>query len=154
MSRFFTALLAGVLFGSGLLLSGMTNPATVLAFLDVAGNWNPALALTMGGAVLVAAPAYYLVRRRAGALGGRAVELPASSSVDAALLTGAAIFGVGWGLSGICPGPGLILLAGATVPAIVFVISMVAGMLLARTRAPARGGDCGEILVREQTSEI
>ena len=103
--RFLTALIAGALFGSGLLLSGMANPAVVLGFLDIAGAWNPALAFTMAGAILVAAPAFYFVRRNHHAVDGVAVSLPDRSRIDAALVGGATIFGLGWGLSGICPGP-------------------------------------------------
>ena len=136
-----TALAAGLLFGAGLLLSGMANPANVLAFLDVAGEWNPALALTMGGAIAVAAPAFYLRRRRAGDSGGAAsgrIASPPSAGVDRPLLGGAAIFGTGWGLSGICPGPGLLLLTTLTPGAFVFVTAMIAGMFLAR-RVSTRG---------------
>jgi uncharacterized membrane protein YedE/YeeE len=127
-----TALLAGVLFGAGLLLSGMADPANVLAFLDVAGDWNPALALTMGGAIAVAAPAFYLRRRRAlVAAGGCDVSAP-RAGVDRRLLGGASIFGIGWGLSGICPGPALVLLTTTAPGAVVFVASMLAGMWLAK----------------------
>jgi uncharacterized membrane protein YedE/YeeE len=134
-----TALCAGLLFGVGLLLSGMANPANVLGFLDVAGDWNPALALTMGGAIAVAAPAFYYVRRRSQAVltGERAP--PSGKRIDRKLLGGAAIFGVGWGLSGICPGPALILLTSLAPGAFVFVGSMIVGMLLAErtSRSPA-----------------
>ncbi len=135
--RTVTALCAGLLFGAGLLLSGMAEPANVLAFLDVAGEWNPALALTMGGAIAVAAPAFYLHRRRAGSAATRGNASPPSAGVDRPLLAGAGIFGVGWGLSGICPGPGLLLLTTLTPGAFVFVASMIAGMFLAR-RIPGR----------------
>ena len=125
-----SALIAGVLFGSGLLVSGMANPAVVLSFLDVGGAWNPALALTMLGAIAVAAPAYYFVRRRGQALAAGLPAAPQGSRVDPVLVVGAAIFGVGWGLTGICPGPGLVLLTGLSVQSLVFVASMAAGMLL------------------------
>jgi len=143
--KFLTALIAGALFGCGLLLSGMTNPQTVLAFLDVAGAWNPALALTMGGAIIVAAPAYYLARRRAALPRAQPVELPVRFGVDAPLLAGAAVFGVGWGMSGICPGPGLILLVNPFSAAPVFVASMVAGMLLARIPVFGQRSACGGV---------
>jgi uncharacterized membrane protein YedE/YeeE len=129
--RYLDALLAGGLFGAGLLLSGMTSPQTVLAFLDIAGSWNPALAFTMAGAVAIAAPAFWWSSRRRG-------PPPVRTSVDARLLGGSALFGVGWGLSGICPGPGLLLLAGFTLPATVFVAAMAAGTLLVEIRSPQR----------------
>ena len=132
MKTFATALLAGVLFGSGLLLSGMADPHNVLGFLDIAGAWNPALAFTMAGAILVAAPAYHWVRRQGRTLDRAPVDITPRSSVDVPLLAGAAVFGIGWGMSGICPGPALILLAGAASAAPIFVASMVAGMLLTR----------------------
>jgi len=131
-----TALLAGLLFGGGLLLSGMTNPAVVLGFLDIAGNWNPALAFTMGGAIAVATPAFYFVRRRQRTLLGEVTALSRTAPVDAPLVTGSAVFGLGWGLSGICPGPALILLTGASAQACVFVAAMAAGMLVSRWIAP------------------
>lgn len=140
-----TAFLAGVLFGAGLVISGMTNPANVLAFLDVAGDWNPALALTMGGAIAVAAPAFYYRRRRANvAVSGDATRAP-RAGIDGRLLAGAAIFGVGWGLGGICPGPGLVLLTTLAPGAYVFVASMIAGALLASRFAP------GAVPQRSQT---
>jgi uncharacterized membrane protein YedE/YeeE len=122
-----TALLAGLLFGAGLLVSGMANPQVVLGFLDVAGHWNPALAFTMGGAIAVAAPAFWWARRS----GPTAALAPAPGlRIDARLLAGSALFGIGWGLSGICPGPGLLLLASWTLPAWAFVAAMALGMLL------------------------
>jgi uncharacterized membrane protein YedE/YeeE len=136
---FLTALAAGILFGSGLLLSRMFDPQRVLGFLDVAGHWNPALAFTLGGAVLVAAPAFWYVRRRRVSLLGEAVELPDRFDIDGRLIAGSAIFGIGWGLSGICPGPGLLLLTRGTVQAVVFVAAMIAGFLVLRVvrRVPA-----------------
>jgi uncharacterized membrane protein YedE/YeeE len=125
-------LVAGLLFGSGLVISGMTDPQRVLAFLDVFGHWNPALALTMGGAIAVAAPAFWLLRRRGTTLVGEFVRLPVSRRVDVRLLAGSAIFGVGWGLSGICPGPGLLLLTTGATPAIVFVLGLAAGIYAAQ----------------------
>ena len=129
--KFITALIAGALFGCGLLLSGMAKPLVVLGFLDVTGAWNPALAFTMAGAILVAAPAYFFVRRRGSGLGGAAVTLPGRTRIDRSLLGGAAIFGLGWGLAGICPGPALLLLTGMTTSSIVFVSAMFTGFLIA-----------------------
>jgi uncharacterized membrane protein YedE/YeeE len=138
--KFFTALLAGALFGSGLLISGMLDPANVLGFLDFFGEWRPQLALVMGGAVVVAAPAFLYVRRSARNALGERVELPDRRRIDAPLLLGATVFGLGWGLVGICPGPGLALLATRDARVYCFVGAMLVGMwLVYRVRErPAR----------------
>ena len=128
--KFLTALLAGVLFGAGLLVSGMTNPANVLGFLDVFGAWRPQLAVVMGAAVLVAAPSYWVVRQRRRSLLGETVDLPDRRRIDKPLLVGATMFGVGCGLSGICPGPGLVLLVSGDGMAYVFMAAVIAGMWL------------------------
>jgi uncharacterized membrane protein YedE/YeeE len=128
--KFVTALIAGLLFGSGLLLSGMLDPAIVLGFLDFFGAWHPQLALVMGAAVVVAAPAFWFVRRRGRNLRGESTELPDRRRIDAPLLAGAATFGVGWGLAGICPGPGIALLSTGNALVVWFVGAMLAGMLL------------------------
>jgi uncharacterized membrane protein YedE/YeeE len=138
---FVSALVAGLLFGAGLLISGMADPANVLAFLDVGGDWNPALALTMGGAIAVLAPVVWLLRRRPGESSGAAVGAARSRPIDRALVVGAVIFGVGWGLSGICPGPGLLLLTTLAPGAIAFIGAMIVGMvagtkLISRVNAP------------------
>jgi uncharacterized membrane protein YedE/YeeE len=135
---FLTALLAGILFGSGLLLSRMCDPQRVLAFLDVAGRWNPALAFTMGGAILVAAPAFRYVRSRHRNLLGEATELPDRFKITVPLITGSAIFGLGWGLCGICPGPSLLLLTAGSVQSVVFVGGLIAGFFALRL-LPNRG---------------
>jgi len=135
---FLTALLAGILFGSGLLLSRMFDPQRVLGFLDVAGHWNPALAFTMFGAILIAAPAFLYVRTRHANLLGAATELPDRFKITRSLLAGSAIFGIGWGLSGICPGPGLLLLTGGSVSSLIFAGGMVLGFILLRARSPSR----------------
>lgn len=139
-------LLSGGLFALGLTLGGMTNPANVAAFLDVAGAWNPALALVMGGAIGVYAPLRLLLRRR-GAAWGAAPEVPVyGERLQPATLLGAAIFGVGWGLSGYCPGPALAALGTGNLGALTFVGAMVAGIagyrlalrhVLARPASPA-----------------
>jgi uncharacterized protein len=131
---FLTALFAGMLFGSGLLLSRMFDPQRVLGFLDVAGHWNPALAFTMVGAILIAAPAFLYVRKRHSNYLGEATELPDRFTITGPLIAGSAIFGVGWGLSGICPGPGLLLLIGGSVPSLVFVGGMIVGFIVLRHR--------------------
>ena len=125
-----TAFVAGLLFGGGLLLSRMADPQVVLGFLDVAGAWNPALMFVMGGAILVGAPAFHVMRRRRCTLAGEPVALPDRTRIDGALVLGAAIFGLGWGLSGICPGPGLVLLGGLTAQAFTFVAALAIGLLL------------------------
>jgi len=132
--RFLTALAAGLLFGSGLLVSGMIDPANVLGFLDFAGAWRPALAFTMAGAILAAAPAFHYVRRNLRTPLGERAELPERRRIDGNLIAGSAIFGLGWGLSGLCPGPALMLVTGRSWQAFVFVASLALGMALARRR--------------------
>lgn len=129
------ALLCGAIFGAGLLVSGMSDPANVIAFLDLAGRWNPALAFVMGGAIAVAAPAYAWVRRRGHTLGGQPARLPGGAGITTPLVVGSLVFGVGWGLAGLCPGPAVVLAAmggGAGVFGLVFTIAMLAGLVLAR----------------------
>ncbi len=126
-----TAAAFGLIFGFGLILSHMIDPARVAGFLDVAGDWNPALAFVMGGAVVVAAPAFWLARRRTHAFLGTAFALPDRFNITWPLVLGAAVFGLGWGLSGICPGPSLVLLAGLTPQALIFVTALAAGIFLA-----------------------
>jgi uncharacterized membrane protein YedE/YeeE len=123
--------LFGLVFGLGLVLSHMVDPARVAAFLDVTGDWDPALAFVMGGAIIVAAPAFWYARHHARALVGEPFDLPDRSRVTASLVFGAALFGVGWGLSGICPGPGIVLLGNLSAQAIVFVVAVVGGSLIA-----------------------
>jgi uncharacterized membrane protein YedE/YeeE len=146
---FLTALLAGASFGTGLLLSGMYDPQRVLAFLDVAGRWNPSLAFTMLGAIIVASPAFWYVRTRKQDLLHRPVELPDRVKIDRPLLLGSGLFGIGWGLSGICPGPSLLLLTGLTLPAFIFVVGVIAGLLAVRLlpgrpRTSSRGNTSGQ----------
>jgi uncharacterized membrane protein YedE/YeeE len=129
---FLISLVAGTLFGLGLLVSRMCDPQRVLGFLDVGGQWNPALAFTMAGAILVAAPAFFWVRRHGSNLRKQPVKLPNRFTIDKSLVGGGAIFGVGWGLSGICPGPALLLLTAGTLPSIIFIAGLIAGMVLQR----------------------
>ena len=128
--KFLTALMSGALFGSGLLISGMLDPANVLGFLDFFGEWRPQLALVMGGAAVVAAPAFMFVRLRGRNALGEATELPDRRRIDLPLLAGAATFGVGWGLVGICPGPAIALLATRDARVYWFVGAMLTGMYL------------------------
>jgi hypothetical protein len=124
------ALVAGVFFGAGLGISGMTLPDKVKNFLDVAGDWDPSLALVMVGAIAVYFVVFRLAKRRGAPLLGGAFQLPTRKDIDRRLVAGAAIFGVGWGLAGICPGPGLLNLVTAQPAALVFVGAMLAGMRL------------------------
>jgi uncharacterized membrane protein YedE/YeeE len=132
MGRNLAALAAGLLFGLGLAVSQMVNPQKVQAFLDVTGDWDPSLALVMGGALAVTAIAFRLVLRRKTPVFGGSFALPAGGRIDRRLLAGAAIFGAGWGLAGYCPGPALAALSRPGVESIVFVIAMLAGSLLCR----------------------
>jgi len=118
----------GLLFGIGLILSGLTDPGKVLAFLDLAGAWDPSLLCTMGGATLVAAIGFRLARSRRTALLGTPMRLPTSGPIDRRLVLGSVVFGIGWGLAGFCPGPALASLGTGLVEPLLFVAAMVAGM--------------------------
>ena len=122
----------GLTFGLGLLLSGMSDPAKVLNFLDFAGNWDPSLALVMAGAITVTAIGYRLVLRQSQPLFGETFHLPNQQELDLRIVSGPAIFGLGWGLAGFCPGPALTALGFGSSAAMIFVAAMAAGMLLAR----------------------
>ncbi|MBW3096620.1 YeeE/YedE family protein [Pseudohoeflea coraliihabitans] len=122
----------GLLFGFGLLISGMANPAKVLNFLDLFGTWDPSLAFVMGGAVLVGAIGYRYVLRRDEPIRGQSFHLPTRRDIDARVLIGPAIFGVGWGLGGFCPGPALTALSFGAIGTLTFVPAMIAGMAVAR----------------------
>ncbi|MBP0637380.1 MULTISPECIES: DUF6691 family protein [unclassified Cupriavidus] len=124
-----TALLAGLLFGVGLMVSGMANPAKVLGFLDLAGTWDPSLAFVMVGAIAVGTLAFIVARRRKRSFLGLPVQLPASTTVTLRLVLGSAAFGIGWGLAGFCPGPALVALGAGYPKAVGFVAAMMAGML-------------------------
>ncbi|MFJ4144419.1 DUF6691 family protein [Pseudomonas sp. NPDC089734] len=130
--RTFTALLAGVLFGLGLLMAGMTNPAKVLGFLDLAGQWDPSLALVMVGAIVVAFLPFRWAGKRRQSLLGAPMQLPVSRTLDKRLVGGSLLFGIGWGVAGLCPGPAVATLLTAQWQPLVFVLSMLAGMLIFR----------------------
>lgn len=123
-----SALLTGLIFGFGLLLSGMANPVKVLAFLDLAGDWDPSLALVMGGAVIVGLVAFTLARGRTRSLLGEPMRMPEKRELDRPLILGSLGFGVGWGLAGFCPGPAVVAAGTFTPKALVFVAAMLAGM--------------------------
>ncbi len=126
------ALASGILFGIGLGVSHMVNPAKVLAFLDVAGSWDPSLALVMAGAVAVTLPGYRLVLRADHPAFGPRFSLPTATVIDMRLIAGAALFGIGWGLVGICPGPAIASLAYGLLDTVCFVAAMAGGMVIAR----------------------
>jgi uncharacterized membrane protein YedE/YeeE len=147
--RTVSAFAAGHLFGLGLLVSGMSDPAKVLGFLDLAGHWDPSLAFVMAGAVAVSALGTLAARRRGRPLLAPRLEIPTRRDLDLPLVAGAAIFGLGWGLAGLCPGPALTLLTVAPAQAATFVAAMVAGMLLVRlVPEPATDRDAGRGGVR------
>jgi uncharacterized membrane protein YedE/YeeE len=132
MKRNILALVVGLIFGLGLCLSGMYEPAKVTGFLDLAGQWDPSLAFVMGGAIAVALPAFLLARRRKAPWLGGVMDLPTARAIDAPLAVGSAIFGVGWGLAGVCPAPGVVDLGFFSPAAALFVVAMAAGMLIYR----------------------
>jgi uncharacterized membrane protein YedE/YeeE len=125
-------LITGLLFGFGLCLSGMTNPAVVLGFLDLAGDWNPSLLFVMAAGVTVTFLGYRLLVPKTRPLWASAFSLPTATTIDAPLLSGAAIFGVGWGLAGYCPGPAMVSLASGRAGVFVFVLAMLSGMIFMR----------------------
>lgn len=125
-----TEFFVGLLFGLGLLLSGMTDPAKVLGFLDLFGAWDPSLALVMGGAIAVGLFAFALARKRTTNFLGGALHLPKASQIDKRLVLGGLTFGAGWGLAGFCPGPGIVAMASGEAKAALFVAAMLAGMVI------------------------
>lgn len=135
-----TALVTGLVFGIGLILSGMTDPAKVIGFLDLAGRWNPSLAFVMGGAILVGLFGFRLASQRNRSLLGDAMRLPTARHIDRRLVLGSLAFGVGWGLAGYCPGPALASLASGGAKPLVFAAAMVVGMVIFELleRLPAR----------------
>jgi uncharacterized protein len=130
--RSFILFMAGLIFGVGLYISGMNQPSKVQGFLDITGHWDPSLAFVMAGAVAVGLVAFSVVKRRSRTFLGDELQLPPLSKIDAPLVAGGFIFGVGWGLSGICPGPGIFNVGFFDLPALVFVVSMAAGMVIER----------------------
>lgn len=137
MLRFFE-FIAGLLFGLGLILSGMTNPAKVLGFLDLFGLWDPSLAFVMGGAILVGIFAFALARKRTTNFFGGPMHLPKATHIDKRLVVGSLMFGVGWGLAGFCPGPVLVSMAAGHDKALVFVAAMLIGMMIFEIAERAR----------------
>ena len=126
----FAAFAAGLVFGIGLVLSGMTDPGKVIGFLDLFGAWDPSLAFVMGGAILVGIFAFALAHRRAKTFFGGAMHLPHNRDIDNRLVLGSLVFGIGWGLGGFCPGPALVSFASGVDKAAIFVAAMLGGMVL------------------------
>ena len=124
-----TEFLVGLLFGLGLMLSGMTDPGKVIGFLDLFGAWDPSLALVMGGAILVGFFAFTIAKKRTTTFLGGVLRIPSNMDIDKKLLVGSLLFGAGWGLAGFCPGPALVLMADGQPKALVFVLAMLVGML-------------------------
>jgi uncharacterized protein len=130
----------GLLFGTGLILSGMTDPAKVIGFLDLFGDWDPSLALVLGGAILVGGFAFALAKKRTRTFLGGIVRLPQDTKIDGRLIVGSLLFGVGWGLAGFCPGPAVVSLGAGQPKAAVFVLAMLAGMAVFEFLERRRGG--------------
>ena len=125
-----TALATGLIFGLGLILSGMTDPSKVIGFLDLTGQWDPSLAFVMGGAILVGVVAFPFAKGREKSLLGDVMRLPTARQVDRRLVLGSLAFGTGWGLAGYCPGPALVAVAQGGTQPLIFVVAMLAGMAL------------------------
>ena len=141
MLRILASLFCGVLFGLGLAVSQMINPAKVIGFLDVTGNWDPSLALVMLGAVSVMGVAQLLILRRSAPLLEPRFQLPRDTAIDTRLIAGSAVFGIGWGLSGFCPGPAIASIPLGDPKVLVFVLAIVAGSVLYRVRPEQRAAD-------------
>ena len=123
-----SALIAGLVFGIGLIVSGMSNPAKVVGFLDLSGNWDPSLAFVMGGAIAVGLVTFHFAKRRTQSLLGEPMALPTNATIDKRLVLGSLIFGIGWGIAGFCPGPSLVAFGMGYSEAVIFVVSMIVGM--------------------------
>jgi uncharacterized protein len=136
----FFAFLAGLVFGIGLIVSQMASPAKVLGFLDLAGKWDPSLALVMAGAIAVGTFAFAWAGRRTSTLLSTPMQLPQAGRIDRRLVLGSLVFGVGWGLAGFCPGPAIVALGAGYTKAIVFVAAMLAGMLVYELAERTRAG--------------
>ena len=130
MMRLLFALLAGLVFGIGLIASGMTDPAKVKGFLDLSGAWDPSLAFVMAGAIAVALFAFRMAGQQRRSWTGDLIEVPTNTTIDARLVIGGVLFGIGWGIGGFCPGPALVALGSGMTEAAAFVAAMLAGMLL------------------------
>ena len=144
----FASWVAGVIFGLGLIVSGMADPAKVLGFLDLAGAWDPSLAFVMAGAISVAAVAFAVARKRTVSFLGVEMNLPKTRRIDRRLVAGSLMFGIGWGVAGFCPGPGLVALGMGEIKALVFVVAMLAGMGLYEVLERRKQGQAGAFGLR------
>ena len=145
--------LAGLLFGVGLIVAGMANPEKVLGFLDPAGAWDPSLALVMAGAIAVASGAYALMRQKTRTLLGAPVRLPVERAIDRPLVLGSLVFGVGWGLAGICPGPALVLAGYGAMKGLVFLAAMLAGSAVFEFLEEFVGGRTDKLFMQNRQHE-
>ena len=132
------AFASGLIFGLGLILAGMANPAKVLGFLDIAGTWDPSLAFVMAGAIMIGFVAFLLAKKRTESFLGLPIQMPTNQLIDKELVLGSALFGIGWGLAGICPGPGIVLLGAGETKGLVFVSALVLGVLIFRVISRSR----------------
>lgn len=131
--RIVIGFISGILFGSGMIISSMVDPNKVVAFLDIFGEWDPSLAFVMGGALLVFTPIYHLViKKRSAAISGDKFNVSTNKKIDGKLISGAVIFGAGWGLAGFCPGPAVASIGGGSHIVLAFVLSMIVGILFAK----------------------
>jgi len=147
--RLFSSYLIGLIFGIGISISGMANPAKVLNFFDVAGNWDPSLIFVMGGALVVTFFGYLFVLRRAAPMIDAKFHLPENRHLDARLLGGAAVFGIGWGIAGFCPGGALPALGTGRFDVIAFVVALIAGIFAAKALMALTGARAARVLRRE-----
>jgi uncharacterized membrane protein YedE/YeeE len=144
----FASWLAGVIFGLGLIVSGMADPAKVLGFLDLAGAWDPSLAFVMASAIAVGAVAFGVARERTVSFLGVEMNLPKTRRIDRRLVAGSLMFGIGWGVAGFCPGPGLVALGMGEIKALVFVVAMLTGMGLYEVLERRKQGQAGAFGLR------
>lgn len=127
---FVVSLVAGLVFGIGLIAAGMTNPMKVKGFLDLFGKWDPSLALVMGGAIAVGVVGFMLTKGRKTSITGEPMQLPNNTTIDARLILGGILFGAGWGIAGLCPGPAITVAATGSLPVIIFTVTMLVGMAI------------------------